>query len=33
LEKGKDPAAKDTDEELLFDNNKFAAKLLRIAFR
>jgi hypothetical protein len=33
LEKGKEPAAKDADEEPLFDDNKFAAKLLRRAFR
>jgi hypothetical protein len=33
LEKGKEPAAKDTDEEPLFDDNKFATKLLRSAFR
>jgi hypothetical protein len=33
LEKGKEPAAKDADEEPLFDNNKFAAELLRRAFR
>jgi hypothetical protein len=33
LEKGKEPAAKDADEEPLFDDNKFAAKLLRSAFR
>jgi hypothetical protein len=33
LEKGKEPAAKDADEEPLFDNNKFAAELLRSAFR
>jgi hypothetical protein len=33
LEKGKEPAAKDADEELLFDDNKFAAELLRSAFR
>jgi hypothetical protein len=33
LEKGKEPAAKDTDEEPLFDDNKFAAELLRSAFR
>jgi hypothetical protein len=30
---GKEPAAKDVDEELLFDDNKFAAELLRSAFR
>jgi hypothetical protein len=29
LEKGKEPAAKDTDEEPLFDDNKFVVKLLR----
>jgi hypothetical protein len=33
LEEGKEPAAKNTDEEPLFDDNKFAAKLLRSAFR
>jgi hypothetical protein len=33
LEKGKEPVAKDADEELLFDDNKFAAELLRSAFR
>jgi hypothetical protein len=33
LEKGKEPATKDADEELLFDDNKFAAELLRSAFR
>jgi hypothetical protein len=33
LEKGKEPAAKDADEEPLFDDNKFATKLLRSAFR
>jgi hypothetical protein len=33
LEKGMEPAAKDADEEPLFDDNKFAAKLLRSAFR
>jgi hypothetical protein len=33
LEKGKEPAAKDTDEEPLFDDNKFATELLRSAFR
>jgi hypothetical protein len=33
FEKGKEPAAKDADEEPLFDDNKFAAKLLRSAFR
>jgi ribosomal protein S8E len=33
LEKGKEPAAKDADEEPLFDDNKFAAELLRRAFR
>jgi hypothetical protein len=33
LEKGKEPAAKDADEEPLFDDNKFTAKLLRSAFR
>jgi hypothetical protein len=33
LEKGKEPAAKDADEESLFDDNKFAVELLRSAFR
>jgi hypothetical protein len=33
LEKGKVPAAKDADEEPLFDDNKFATELLRSAFR
>jgi hypothetical protein len=33
LEKGKEPAAKDADEEPLFDDNKFATELLRSAFR
>jgi hypothetical protein len=33
LEKGKVPAAKDADKEPLFDDNKFAAELLRSAFR
>jgi hypothetical protein len=33
LEKGKGPAAKDADEELLFDDTKFAVELLRSAFR
>jgi hypothetical protein len=33
LKKGKDPAAKDTDEEPLFDDTKFAIKLLGSAFR
>jgi hypothetical protein len=33
LEKGKEPAAKDADEEPLFDDNKFAAELLRSVFR
>jgi hypothetical protein len=33
LEKGKEPTAKDADEEPLFNNNKFAAELLRSAFR
>jgi hypothetical protein len=32
LEKGKEPTAKDTDEEPLFNDNKFAAELLRSAF-
>jgi hypothetical protein len=33
LEKGKEPATKDADEEPLFDDNKFATELLRSAFR
>jgi hypothetical protein len=33
LGKGKEPAAKDADEKLLFDDNMFAAELLRSAFR
>jgi hypothetical protein len=33
LEKGEEPTAKDTDEEPLFDDNKFTAELLRSAFR
>jgi hypothetical protein len=33
LEKGKESAAKDADEEPLFDDNKFATELLRSAFR
>jgi hypothetical protein len=33
LEKRKEPAAKDADEEPLFDDNKFATVLLRSAFR
>jgi hypothetical protein len=33
LEKGKEPAAKDANEEPLFDNTKFAVELLRSAFR
>jgi hypothetical protein len=33
LEKGKEPAAKDADEEQLFDETKFAVGLLRTAFR
>jgi hypothetical protein len=33
LEKGKEPTAQDADEEPLFNNNKFAAELLRSAFR
>jgi hypothetical protein len=33
LEKGKEPAAKDTDEEPLFNDTKFAIKLLKSAFR
>jgi hypothetical protein len=33
LDKVKEPAAKDANEELLFDDNKFAVELLRSAFR
>jgi hypothetical protein len=33
LEKGKEPAVKDADEEPLFDDTKFAVELLRSAFR
>jgi ribosomal protein S8E len=33
LEKGKEPTVKNADEEPLFDDNKFAADLLRSAFR
>jgi hypothetical protein len=33
LEKGKEPAAKVTDEEPLFNETKFAVELLRSAFR
>jgi hypothetical protein len=33
LEKGKEAAAKDADEELLFDNTKFAVELPRSTFR
>jgi hypothetical protein len=33
LEKGKEPAAKDANEEPLFDDNKFPTELLRSAFR
>jgi hypothetical protein len=33
LEKGKESASKDVNEEPLFDDNKFSAKLLRSAFR
>jgi hypothetical protein len=33
LEKGKEPTAKDADEEPLFDDNKFTAELLRSSFR
>jgi ribosomal protein S8E len=33
LEKGKEPAAKNVEKEPLFDDNKFAAELLRSAFR
>jgi ribosomal protein S8E len=33
LEKGKEPTAKDVDEEPLFDDTKFTVELLRSAFR
>jgi hypothetical protein len=33
LEKGKEPAVKDADEEPLFDDTKFTVELLRSAFR
>jgi hypothetical protein len=33
LEKGKELAAKDTDEELLFNDTKFAVELNKSAFR
>jgi hypothetical protein len=33
LEKGEEPAAKDADEEPLFNDNKFTTELLRSAFR
>jgi hypothetical protein len=33
LEKGKEPVAKDANEEPLFDNTKFAVELLRSAIR
>jgi hypothetical protein len=33
LDKGKEPAAKDADEEPLFDDNKFVVELLRSACR
>jgi hypothetical protein len=33
LEKGKEPATKDVDEELFFDDTKFAVELLWSAFR
>jgi hypothetical protein len=33
LEKGKEPAAKDADEEPLFDDTKFVVELLKSAFR
>jgi hypothetical protein len=33
LEKGKEPEAKDADEEPLFDDNNFTIELLRSAFR
>jgi hypothetical protein len=32
LEKGKEPATKDVDEEPFFDDTKFAVDLLRSAF-
>jgi hypothetical protein len=33
LDKGKEPTAKDADEEQLFDDNKFTAEMLRSALR
>jgi hypothetical protein len=33
LEKGKEPTAKDADEESLFNDNKFTTELLRSTFR
>jgi hypothetical protein len=33
LEKGKEPSAKDTDEEPLFNDTKFTVEILRSAFR
>jgi hypothetical protein len=33
LDKAKEPAAKDADDEPLFDDTKFAVKMLRSAFR
>jgi hypothetical protein len=33
LEKGKEPANKDTDKKLFFDDTKFIVDLLRSAFR
>jgi hypothetical protein len=33
LEKGKEPVTKDADEELFFDDTKFAVELLRSTFR
>jgi hypothetical protein len=33
LEKGKEPATKDADEEPFFDDTKFAVDLLKSAFR
>jgi hypothetical protein len=33
LQKGKEPAAKNTDEEPLFDDNKFSTELIKSAFR
>jgi hypothetical protein len=33
LEKGKEPAAKDADEEPLFNDTQFTVELLKSAFR